>query len=75
MSHYPYNYRPMAPSPITWATCTACGNWYPTNTADTGCLSGQSVPIATLVTATKCEPCYRRGVTSTTVGSVNRRNG
>lgn len=75
MSRYSYGYLPMAANPITWATCTACGNYYPTNTADTGCLSNQSVAIATLISATKCETCYRRAVDDTTVGAINRRNG
>lgn len=75
MSHYPYGYRPMAPNPITLSTCSACGNYYQSDAADTYCLSSQAVPIATLTGASKCETCYRRGVTSTTVGAVNRRNG
>lgn len=74
MSHR-YGYLPMAANPITWATCTACGNYYPTNTPDTYCLSSQSVSVAAQIAATKCETCCRRGVTSTNVGAVNRRNG
>lgn len=71
MPHYPYNYRPMAPNPVTLIACTVCNNLYPSETPDAGCYSAQSVPIATLVTATKCETCYRRVVSASTVGAVN----
>lgn len=75
MPHYPSWYRPMAPNPITFATCSACLNYFPTNDPDTGCLSIHSIHPTVQVVATKCERCLRRDVDSTTVGAVNKRNG
>lgn len=74
MASYPLWFRPMAPNPITWATCTSCLNLFPTNDPDPGCLSPISVSITAQIVATRCETCLRRDVTSTNVGAINRRN-
>lgn len=66
---------PLAANPVATAACESCGFAYTTRTPDAGCLSGSAVPIATLVSAGKCEPCYRRAVTSTTAGRVNQKFG
>jgi hypothetical protein len=66
---------PLAANPVSIATCTACGFAYTTRTPDAGCYSPVAVPIATLVSAEKCERCYVRSVSSTTAGAVNQKFG
>jgi hypothetical protein len=66
---------PLEPNPVPTATCSSCGHVYTTRTPDAGCLSPVAVPIATLVSAEKCERCYRRNVNSTTAGRVNQKFG
>lgn len=68
-------WRPMKPNSMPVATCSVCGHGYPTRTPDAGCYSAHAIPVATLGVEGKCETCIRRGVSASTAGAVNKREG
>lgn len=63
------------PKPIAKLACSACGHLFTAAEPDPGCGSPNRVPISTLIAASVCETCYRRGTTSETCGAVNQKSG